>query len=50
MRGPCVALGGHPYWTLAEWCGLLESCKLFEDSSFSREEGNLCFYLAKFEV
>lgn len=46
----CVDLGGHPYWTLAEWCGLLESCKLFEDSSFRREEGNLCFYLAKFEV
>jgi len=44
------ATGGHSYWTLAEWVGLLESCKQFEDASFSREDGNLCFYLAKFEV
>jgi len=37
-------------WHLADWQFLMEKCGFHEDDSFTREEGNLCYYLAKFEV
>jgi hypothetical protein len=37
-------------WRLADWRGLLERARFFEDESFTRAEGNLCFYYAIFEV
>ena len=43
-------VGTHNYWNLGEWTALLEGTGMFEDESFTREEGNLCFYLARFAV
>ena len=39
-----------PCWHLADWQWLMEHCGFHEDASFTREEANLCFYLAKFET
>ena len=43
-------VGTHNWWTLKEWSGLLEVHQMFEDDSFTREEGNMCYYFAKFTV
>jgi hypothetical protein len=44
-------VGTHNLWSLASWQSLLaDSMMLHDDDSFTREEANLCFYLAKFDV
>jgi hypothetical protein len=43
-------VGTHNFWTLKYWKDLMEECNFHEDESFTRAEGNLCFYFSKFEV
>jgi len=37
-------------WRLRTWVTLLDETGMFLDSSFTREEANLCYYLSKFTV
>ena len=43
-------VGTHNLWPLYNWIDVMEKSKFFEDDSFTREEGNLCFYYSMFEV
>jgi hypothetical protein len=43
-------VGTHNWWNLEDWSWVLDGHKMFDDDSFTREEGNLCYYFAKFTV
>ena len=43
-------VGTHNLWPLRYWQALMEEVQFHEDESFTRAEGNLCFYYSKFEV
>ena len=43
-------VGTHNFWELAHWKEIMEDSEFHFDDSFTRVEGNLCFYLAKFQV
>mmetsp|Transcript_20575 Transcript_20575/g.26759 ORF Transcript_20575/g.26759 Transcript_20575/m.26759 type:complete len:1083 (+) Transcript_20575:322-3570(+) len=43
-------VGHHHLWSLSMWHSLMDSADFYLDHSFTREDGNLCFYFSKFMV
>ena len=43
-------VGTHHWWVRNQWTQLLDSTGMFVDEAFTRVEGTLCYYYAKFEV